>query len=113
MDISFTSVSAMDVVLLLLAIAGIVLVIYLILFFKSLISTVKSVNMIVNDMETISNVASERTKQIDKAITNVSDTIKNSKGKKKESSFVGSLINVLLSIKKFVSKDKTKDDSCK
>ena len=63
----------------LLIIAGIILVIYLIVAVYNLIKTLKKAQVVLEDFEVVSKVASKRSQQIDKAIDDMSQKVKSGK----------------------------------
>lgn len=100
-----------DMFFILIGIGLLVLIVYLIMFFKNLITTIKSANVILKDVEKVSSVAAERTQDVDKIITNVTDSVdtitKNIRDNKSTVGFIGSLISFLTSLKGFLNKKKS------
>ena len=60
----------------LLIIAGIILVIFLMVAVYRLIKTLKQAQKVLDDFEVVSSIASTRTKQLDKLITDAQNKIK-------------------------------------
>lgn len=104
-----------DLFFILLGVGILVLIIYVILFFKNLIVSIKSLNVVMKDVEEITSVAASRTKDVDKVITNVTETVEtlteNIRGNKSTVGFIGKAISFLTSLKGFISKKTAKDDA--
>jgi predicted PurR-regulated permease PerM len=109
-----TALSLKDFFFILLGIGLLILVVYLILFFRNLIITLKSTNKVLEDTQKITAIASERAQDVDKIVTNVSESVekltKNIKGNSGAVGFIGSLINFLTSLKGIMSNRKSKKD---
>lgn len=103
-----------DLFFILLGVGVLVLIFYVILFFKNLITGIKSLNVVMKDVEEITSVAASRTKDVDKVITNVTDTVEtlteNIRENKSTVGFIGKTISFLTSLKGFISKKSTKAD---
>ena len=110
-----TAITIKDLILLLLGIGGIVLIIFLIVMVKRLIDTLGSTTKILKDVETISAIAAERTKDIDGIIENVSTSVsevaKNFKGEAGIIKTVSAAIDLLSTLIGFATKKKTATDS--
>ncbi|MEG0830426.1 MAG: hypothetical protein RSD88_07225 [Anaerovoracaceae bacterium] len=97
----------------LIIIGLIVLIIFVIILLKNLIVTVKHTNKILEDTETISGIASERTKEVNgvvgkliEAVSSVSDIIKGNQ------STVGALTAIAkaaMSLKNLLQKEKKEE----
>ena len=83
-----------DALLSLLIIAGIILAIYLIVAVYNLIKTLKKTQKVLDDFEVVADIASKRSKQLDKIIDDLSKKIKASQG----------VFNVLPAIIKAISR---------
>jgi hypothetical protein len=85
-----------------LLIAGIILM-------ANLIKTVKNANIILEDVQVVSKIAADRTKDVDKIITDVSETVVgiSSSLKENKGTFAGiiSLIKAIASLKNASKKD--------
>jgi len=111
MDIS---ISIKDLILVLLGAGGLVLIIYLVFLVKNLITTLKSANVVLKDVETISAIAAKRAQDIDGIVDDVVDSVgtvaKNLKGKESLSKTISSAIGFLTSLKGLFSKFKKNKD---
>ena len=105
------AITLKDLFFILLGIGILAFLFYLIFFFKNLVTTLKSANKALSDVGKITEVAAERTQDVDKIITNVQDSVENLteniRGNKSTIGFIGTLINFLTTLKGFLSKDKT------
>lgn len=103
-----TALTLKDMFFILLGAGLLVLIVYVIMFFKNLIVTVKELNIVMKDVERITTVAAERTEDVDKIITNVTDSVdtltENIRGNKSSIGFIGSLISFLTALKGFIGK---------
>ena len=92
--------------------ALIVLIIYLIVLVKKLLITVTHANKILEDLEVVSEIASERSQDVNKIITNVSGTVSDLsdavKGNESTVSAIASIAKSAASIKGIISGDKDK-----
>lgn len=108
-----TAITLRELFFIILGIGILVLLGYLIIFFRNLITTIKSTNKVLEDAEKITSIAAERTEDVDKIITNVTESVdtltENIRGNKSTIGFLGSIINFLTSLKGFISKS-TKSD---
>jgi len=86
-----------------------ILIIYCVVFMKNLIKTVQQTNSILEDANVISNIAAERTKDVDKIISDVSETVGNvAENVKKNQSTISAfttVVKAVMSIKNMVKKD--------
>lgn len=91
----------------LLAIAAIVLMIYLIVLVRKLLVTVESANKILKDFEDVSGLVSDRSKEVDGIITDVSDSVGAFAGAVKDRQNVvqatTSVVKAIVSVKNAVS----------
>lgn len=69
------TISLEQVFLVLIAIGALVAIIYLILFLKNLVETMKKTNKVLEDVQVISSIAAEKATSIDGMVDNVSDVI--------------------------------------
>ena len=92
--------------------ALIVLIIYLIVLVKKLLITVTHANKILGDLEVVSEIASERSQDVNNIITNVSGTVSDLsdavKGNESTVSAIASIAKSAASIKGIISGDKDK-----
>ena len=92
--------------------ALIVLIIYLIVLVTKLLITVTHANKILGDFEVVSEIASERSQDVNNIITNVSGTVSDLsdavKGNESTVSAIASIAKSAASIKGIISGDKDK-----
>ncbi len=74
MNVEFTLTLA-DIFWFIVGVLAIILLIYLIIFFKRLGETMKGTNQVLKDVKEISGVASRRTKQVDGMLDDVGDAV--------------------------------------
>ncbi|MEG0919722.1 MAG: hypothetical protein RSA49_04995 [Anaerovoracaceae bacterium] len=72
----YFTLSIKDLSLILLAIAGIMVLVYLAVMLKNLVQTVKKTNSILEDVEVMTDIAEKRAKELDQVFDNVSGSIK-------------------------------------
>ena len=93
-------------------VALIVLIIYLIVLVKKLLITVTHANKILGDLEVVSEIASERSQDVNNIITNVSGTVSDLsdavKGNESTVSAIASIAKSAASLKGIISGDKDK-----
>ena len=93
-------------------VALIVLIIYLIVLVKKLLITITHANKILGDLEVVSEIASERSQDVNNIITNVSGTVSDLsdavKGNESTVSAIASIAKSAASIKGIISGDKDK-----
>lgn len=86
-----------------IAIALVVFLIYLIQLMRKLIVTVNRTNKILEDVEVISNIAADRSKEVDGIISNVSESVSTMaaaiKGKQNIIAAVASMVKSLAMLK--------------
>ncbi|MDR1953193.1 MAG: hypothetical protein LBQ21_01745 [Clostridiales Family XIII bacterium] len=107
------TVSIKDLLLFLLGAGGVVLIIFLIVCTKNLIHTLKSTNNILKDVEVITQIAADRSKEIDDIVENVSESVgvvaKNLKGNGNLLKTISSVVGLLTSLKGMFSEKKGTD----
>lgn len=93
-------------------VALIVLIIYLIVLVKKLLITITHANKILGDLEVVSEIASERSQDVNNIITNVSGTVSDLsdavKGNESTVSAIASIAKSAASLKGIISGDKDK-----
>ena len=89
-----------------------IIFIYLIVLVKKLLITVTHANKILEDLEVVSEIASERSQDVNNIITNVSGTVSDLsdavKGNESTVSAIASIAKSAASIKGIISGDKDK-----
>ncbi|MDR1028477.1 MAG: hypothetical protein LBL63_03555, partial [Clostridiales Family XIII bacterium] len=102
-----------DLLIFLLAIGGVILIIYLIAFVRNLIVALKSANAVLKDVEEITKIAAARTKDIDGVIDNVSESVsaitKNLKGEGNLLKTISAAVGFLTSLKGLFTEKKPED----
>ncbi|MDR1136371.1 MAG: hypothetical protein LBL49_09390 [Clostridiales Family XIII bacterium] len=108
-----TAITLKDIGMIILGVGLILLVYYVIHLLRTLILTAKSVNRILADAETISEVAARRARETDEIISDVSEAISSVsdiiKGQQSTVGAFATLINALGSLKNIFSGGKTDD----
>jgi uncharacterized protein YoxC len=108
-----TTLTLNDIILLLLGIAGIVLVIFIIIFFSKLTKAVVNAGKVLDDVNVISNIAAERAQDIDDIVSDVTASAQavaaNLKGKEGVVKTVTSLVGLITALKGLF--DKTKSEN--
>jgi uncharacterized protein YoxC len=113
MDITLT---LNDIILLLLGIAGLILIIFLIIFVKHLSDTVKNANKVVEDAGIVSGIAAERAQDIDKIASDITASVhsvaENLKGKDGIVKTVSAVVGLVTTLKGLLKKaaPSNKDD---
>ena len=107
------TVDIKTVFIVLVLIALIVLIIYAIMMIKKLMVTLEHTNKILEDVEVVSGIASERSKDVDSIITNVSGSVSDLsdalKGNSSTVSAIASIVKSAVAIKGLMSKDKSEE----
>ncbi|MDO4746184.1 MAG: DUF948 domain-containing protein [Bacillota bacterium] len=92
-----------------IAIAVVVLIVYLIQMLKKLMVTLDHANKILEDVEVVSDIAANRSKDIDGIITNVSGSVSDLseaiKGKQNVVSAATSVVKAAVAVKKVIDKE--------
>jgi hypothetical protein len=109
------TITIKDLMMFLLGSGGVVLIIFLIVMVGNAIRTLKSMTRVLQDVEVISAIAAERTKDLDGVIENVAESVStvasNLKGKNGLLSTISSVISLLTSLKGFAARKKTAADT--
>lgn len=109
------TISLTDLILFLLGAGGIVLIIFLIIMVRHLIVTLKSTNLVLQDLQIISEIAAKRTKDLDGIIADVAESVetvtKNVKGNTSIVKTLSSAVGFLSSLKGLFSKNDKKKDT--
>jgi len=92
MDIELSKLTLWDAGMIIIIIGLIILIIYGIVFMQNLIQTVKHTNKILEDTQTVTKIAADRVKDVDKIISDVT------------TSGLSSAINSLFTLKNLVNK---------
>ncbi|MDD4200852.1 MAG: hypothetical protein PHS19_05625 [Eubacteriales bacterium] len=91
-------------------IALIIMIVYTIMMIRKLLITLEHTNSILEDVEVVSSIASERSKDVDSIISNVSCSVSDLsdalKGNQGTVSAIASIVKSAASIKGMMSKDK-------
>jgi len=107
MDITIT---LKDAGLILIGTGIIVFIAYCISFMKNLVVTVKHANQILEDTQVISKIAAERSKEVDKAVSDIASSVGSVsdiiKGNQSTVAALTSIVNGLGSLKNIITKDK-------
>ncbi len=86
----------------------IILLLYAIIFIKNLIPLLKTSLKILQDVNTVSEVAAEKTKEIDGVVTNITEAVglvaDSIKGNQNKATAITNLINALTSLKNLLKK---------
>ena len=92
-----------------LGIALLILIIYLILLIRKAIGTLKKADVILDDCQDVTGVASNRITQLDGAVDNLADSIVGVanafRGNQDKSKSLGTVLNAIGSLKNLLSKD--------
>ncbi len=101
-----------EIGILLLICAGIILLISLVILIKNLLKSVKISNLILEDVETITDIAEKRAKEIDEIVDNVSDSLEEaSKALKGHQSILKQLSSIAGAVTSVVGIFKKKEKS--
>lgn len=104
------TLSLRDMGTLLIGIGAIVLIIYCIILVKNLINSVKLTNKILEDSQVITSIASERAKEVDSMIGDVSESVgsiaESIRGNQSTLKALSSIINSLGALKSLFDKEK-------
>ncbi|MDR1272298.1 MAG: hypothetical protein LBK04_04840 [Clostridiales Family XIII bacterium] len=102
----------------LLIIAGVVLIVFITVAVANMIKTLKGVNGILADVQVMTDIAAERSKQVNEVVDDVVETIKETnvkiRGNKniiKAASSVGSLIMAIKNIAAAAEKEKAEEEA--
>ncbi|MBR0600450.1 hypothetical protein [Sinanaerobacter chloroacetimidivorans] len=105
-----TTITLGDAGLLLIGLALLVLIIYCILFVRSLIPTIKNMNRILEDAQVISSIAAENAQGVNKIIGDVSSSVGSIsdiiKGNQSVVAALTSLVNAIGSLKNLLNREK-------
>ena len=97
------TVSIKDILLFILGIGGVVLIFYLASLFASIKRTLRKVDAILEDTNTVSKIAATRATEVDLAVTDLSVALlgiaRNLKGNQSKVSAVSNIVNSLSSLK--------------
>ena len=101
--------------LIVLGIALLILIIYLIMLIRKAIDTLKRADVIIDDFQEVSGIASRRSKQIDKAADGVIDSVRGAasgfrSGGSSDGGFFSNLISFVTALKNLVSKVRGSDE---
>lgn len=101
-----------------LVIAIAILIIYIALFFRSLIMNLKNTNKILQNVEGMTKILEKRTNQIDGVVDNVTENMEKtaealeSESLLKQISNIATAVNLIFKIATGKTKDKKKIDKC-
>lgn len=99
-----------NLALVIIAIALVVLIIYLIQVMRKLLVTLNQTNKILADVETISEIAANRSKDVDGIISNVSESVSSVseavKGNQNVFAAAAAIIKAVFAVKNAADKDK-------
>lgn len=94
--------------LIIICIAVVVLVVYMVRCLKSLMVTLERTNEILQDVETMSDIAAKRSKDVDNIISNVSDTVSDINeavnGKQNVISLITAIAKAIVAVKNVADK---------
>jgi len=103
-----TAITLKDAGLILIGIGIIILIFYSVIFLKQLILSVKYTNEILEDTKIISKIAADRTKDLDKAVGDITSSVSNLseviKGNQNMIAALTSIVNALASLKNIIKK---------
>ena len=104
------ALSAKDLFFILLGIGIIVLLTYCIVFMKNLVTTVKHANKILEDTQVISKIAADKSKEVDKVVSDVASSVGSVadiiKGNQSVVSALTSIVNAIASLKNLIKPKK-------
>lgn len=102
------TITLKDAGLIIIGIGLIALIFYAVYLLKNMVTTVKSVNKILQDTEVISGIAAERSKDVDKVISDVTESVESVadiiRGNQSTVSALTSIINSIASLRNIFSK---------
>jgi uncharacterized protein YoxC len=94
--------------LILLAIAGIILIIYLIALARNLLETLKKANVVLDEAHVVTEIASRRAQQVDGVVDDISSSVRaisdSLKGNVSFTKVIAALVNLGTTIKGFGEK---------
>ncbi|MDR1068027.1 MAG: hypothetical protein LBL36_02130 [Clostridiales Family XIII bacterium] len=109
-----TTLTLNDIILLLLGIAGVVLIIFIIVFISNLTKAVKNANKVLDDVNVISSIAAERAQDIDGIVSDVTASAQavaaNLKNKEGLVKTVTSLVSLITALKGLLKKFRSDDE---
>ena len=99
MNIGNITITLVEAGLMLLFFVLIILLIFCMVFMKNLTTTVKQTNRILEDVQVVSSIAAERTKDVDQIITDVAEVASNLSGNlKNNQGLIASIVSLLKAI---------------
>lgn len=109
MNIGAVTITPVEAGWLLVALVLVIFIIVCIVFMANLIKTVKHANVVLEDVQVVSKIAAERTKDVDKIIADVSETASHISGSLKSNqgaiSAIIAMVKAIASLKNVVKKD--------
>lgn len=108
------TLSLKDLLLVLIFIALIVLICYLIIFFKNMITTIKETNKILEDTKVVTGIAADKAVEIDGMVGDITSTVTSLtdllKGNQSVVAAFSNLVNAVGSLATIVKKKNNKED---
>lgn len=98
----YITLSLKDIAIGLVLLAVFVLIIYIILFFKNLITTLKTSNEILIDVKSMTEVVEKRTLEIDGVVDDITDSISKAAKSKSGGGVLAQLSNIAAAINTIV-----------